>query len=458
MSQINQDLFRGHVDTIVLKALSIEPKYGYEILSIISDASKDIYNIKQSTLYSILKRLEKNGLISSYLGDESMGGRRRYYALTESGKSYLAEEQADWEFSRTLLDVLVSDKQVDLELISPTYNPSDLSPLTKRNKSIDEENYYNNLNKQEETSNNTTNKESTVDEQQTKSFNDIKDEDSNNNHKKDISHALKTLQIGEYSLEEQKITIMPIYQQQSSEINNNFNVKKNLSANKPITLLENEEKKDRINYKDELAQLFFRKKEPKYETRKRFHEESLKLEEGTHRVQHFNDLRQNLLLEGYRLKPYNKFNTLNYYYMKYIYSNKLMRDTSYIVSVIFFIISLLITIFHPILEINSIIAPLIMTLIFAIYPIITTIIWNIYPTKRIKAKYNLTFTLIKTSIIILLTISITVITHIISGNIISEIKKFKFYIPMIYSMFFPIYALIYYLLFRTTKYHLSKNN
>lgn len=441
MAKINQDLFRGHVDTIVLKALSTEPKYGYEILSIISETSKDVYNIKQSTLYSILKRLEKNGLISSYLGDESMGGRRRYYALTDDGRLYLEKEQSDWEFSRTLLDVLVSDKQVPLESIKQTYNPSELSPLTKRNKSIDEESYYELLEAKEETSKNQTiESENKISDAEDTSTNDTIAENESNNYvdenneedidsdnlneneatedSKDISHALKSLKLGEYATEDASIIIEPILK----SINKNTSeFVQNAESNDQV-ISQNDQNNENINYKDELEQLFNKKKEHQNESKTRFQEESLRLEENPHRVQHFNDLKQSLLLEGYRLKPYNKFDSLNYYYMKYIYSNKLMRDTSYIVSMLFFIFSLFITIFSKQIGIN-IIGPLIMTIIFSLYPIVTTIIWNIHPTKRIKAKYNLTLSLIKTSIIILLTISITVIVHIISGDITYEGKK-----------------------------------
>ena len=78
MDTVNTELIRGHVDTIILNALMQRDRYGYEILDMISDLSEGRYEIKQPTLYSCLKRLEKQGFITSYYGDEAQGGRRRY--------------------------------------------------------------------------------------------------------------------------------------------------------------------------------------------------------------------------------------------------------------------------------------------------------------------------------------------------------------------------------------------
>ena len=64
-SSVNIDLIRGHMDTIILRTLSNEDKYGYEILDEIKGKSNNLYSLKQPTLYSCLKRLEKQGLITS---------------------------------------------------------------------------------------------------------------------------------------------------------------------------------------------------------------------------------------------------------------------------------------------------------------------------------------------------------------------------------------------------------
>ena len=139
MDTVNTELIRGHVDTIILNCLSEKDRYGYEILDIISDLSDGRYEIKQPTLYSCLKRLEKQGFITSYYGDESNGGRRRYYRLTDKGTATLNQDQREWEFSRTVIDRLLSDKQIDLKTVEAPFNLAELRPLTKRVRAYDVE-------------------------------------------------------------------------------------------------------------------------------------------------------------------------------------------------------------------------------------------------------------------------------------------------------------------------------
>ncbi len=106
-SSVNIDLIRGHMDTIILRTLSNEDKYGYEILDEIKGKSNNLYSLKQPTLYSCLKRLEKQGLITSYKGDLSYGAQRVYYTLTDLGKQFLENDQIQWEFSRTIINSLL---------------------------------------------------------------------------------------------------------------------------------------------------------------------------------------------------------------------------------------------------------------------------------------------------------------------------------------------------------------
>ena len=84
--QISADLIRGHINTIILRCLYTEDKYGYDIINEIERKSGGLYVLKQPTLYSALKRLESLGYVQSYFGDYSNGGTRRYYRLTELGR------------------------------------------------------------------------------------------------------------------------------------------------------------------------------------------------------------------------------------------------------------------------------------------------------------------------------------------------------------------------------------
>lgn len=133
ISSVNSDLIRGNVTTIILGCLLSADKYGYEILKEIEDKSNSQYVLKQATLYNQLKRLEKQGLVSSYDGDpdDTGGGKRRYYTLTKEGRAYLTKEKNEYEYSRTILDKLVSSDEYDFTVPVP-FEASDLRPYSKR--------------------------------------------------------------------------------------------------------------------------------------------------------------------------------------------------------------------------------------------------------------------------------------------------------------------------------------
>lgn len=128
----NIELIRSHVDTIIMSSLLHHDKYGLEILNEISEKSNGLYSLKQPTLYSCLKRLEKNGYITSYKGDTSNGAQRVYYKLLDLGRKFVEADQYQWEFSRTVINSLLSDKAFDPNTQQPPFDPSEFRPLTRR--------------------------------------------------------------------------------------------------------------------------------------------------------------------------------------------------------------------------------------------------------------------------------------------------------------------------------------
>lgn len=105
--KISSDLLRGHTDTIILKLLMSGDKYGYEICKLVHAGSNGQYDLKEATMYSCLKRLEQEGNITSYWGDETQGGRRKYYSITAKGKLTHAENKQNWEYAKKILDALI---------------------------------------------------------------------------------------------------------------------------------------------------------------------------------------------------------------------------------------------------------------------------------------------------------------------------------------------------------------
>jgi len=105
--RISSDLLRGHTDTIVLGILIEADSYGYEIYKKIMDKSDKLYELKEATLYSSFRRLEVDGSITSYWGDETQGGRRKYYSITNQGKEIYKLNKQDWEFTKKIIDKLL---------------------------------------------------------------------------------------------------------------------------------------------------------------------------------------------------------------------------------------------------------------------------------------------------------------------------------------------------------------
>ena len=101
------DLIRGNIDAIVLCALSRGDSYGYEILKGVAQGSEGAYEMKEPSLYTSLKRLESQGFVESYWGNESQGARRKYYHITEGGQTELAEATSRWVRARTIIDRLL---------------------------------------------------------------------------------------------------------------------------------------------------------------------------------------------------------------------------------------------------------------------------------------------------------------------------------------------------------------
>jgi len=106
-NKITSDLLRGHTDTMILRLLSEGDRYGYEIVKLIGERSSHEYEIKEATMYSSVRRLELDGDIEWYWGDESQGGRRKYYRITKKGIETYNQNKNNWTYAKRVLDQLL---------------------------------------------------------------------------------------------------------------------------------------------------------------------------------------------------------------------------------------------------------------------------------------------------------------------------------------------------------------
>jgi PadR family transcriptional regulator PadR len=104
------DLLRGHTDTIVLGVLRGAESYGFEIYKTIRDATGGLYEIKEATLYATYRRLVKDGLVEASWGDETQGGRRKYYRITDAGRAVYAKNVQSWTATQRIINTLLNVK------------------------------------------------------------------------------------------------------------------------------------------------------------------------------------------------------------------------------------------------------------------------------------------------------------------------------------------------------------
>lgn len=93
--KINKELLKGSTTMLVLKLLQTENMYGYEMIKKLKVQSKEVFELKEGTLYPILHTLEAKDYITSYW-DDTTGKKRKYYAITKKGNKHLKEKEAEW--------------------------------------------------------------------------------------------------------------------------------------------------------------------------------------------------------------------------------------------------------------------------------------------------------------------------------------------------------------------------
>ena len=109
--ELNKEMIKGYLESMILSLLKNEDLYGYDIAKKIRNASQETFEIKEGTMYVVLKRLENNGLVDSYWDDSvSGGGRRRYHHITSEGKKYLENSQNEWKFFKNIVDKFLGDE------------------------------------------------------------------------------------------------------------------------------------------------------------------------------------------------------------------------------------------------------------------------------------------------------------------------------------------------------------
>lgn len=441
----NTDLIRSHVNTIILRSLQDEDKYGYEICREIENKSEGCYKLKQPTLYSCLKRLETQGYITSYWGEISNGGRRRYYSLTQKGREFLERDKYEWEYSRTLINRLLSDKEYNLADATPPFDASELRPYTKIENDARTE-------APASTADNSVN-----------DFAEPKESAETREYPEETARteSVKRREVTDYV---EPPLSAPAAQNVATE---NPGVAAQAAAAEPLPVFEqpaydhkNNPEEEKINYKTRLMDLFAKNEE------QRRSEPPVKQEEPETPVadfsyskpSNFNELQSKLYSEGYKLRPYNKSNVNSFYSMSFVFSNKLSAATYWLLYLFIMVdVALIYFIWKDALGLPPDYY-LYAGLIALIVPLVPTVRFLISPNKRIKAKYCLKTALFNRLVVFFNLVLVVLIAgfFIFSADIQNPSTLIlPIIVPLILFSNIPLSSVIYYFLYKSKKYHLS---
>ena len=102
---IEIQLKKGVLGLCVLALLSRADSYAYEIASKLSDA----IDMGEGTIYPLMRRMQVDGLVETYLVESSAGPSRKYYRLSARGRQALAVQTGDWNAFTAAVDAVLND-------------------------------------------------------------------------------------------------------------------------------------------------------------------------------------------------------------------------------------------------------------------------------------------------------------------------------------------------------------
>lgn len=105
---MNSQYKKGVLELCVLSLLRGRDRYGYEISEYLSQH----IDIADATVYPLLRKLKADGLVTTYLQEESGGPPRKYYKLTQLGEDVYSMDRAEYlRFAETVRGLLKEDDE-----------------------------------------------------------------------------------------------------------------------------------------------------------------------------------------------------------------------------------------------------------------------------------------------------------------------------------------------------------
>jgi len=101
---LDREVKRGSTEMLILALVEDRPRHGYEIAKLIEQRSDGVLQFHAASLYPLLYRLEKRGLIKGRWVERAGQRRRRFYKLTATGQKILGEQRQTWKDFFAALD------------------------------------------------------------------------------------------------------------------------------------------------------------------------------------------------------------------------------------------------------------------------------------------------------------------------------------------------------------------
>lgn len=102
-------MLKGLLEGCILEIINQEETYAYEVSQKL--ATFGFGEISEGTIYPIMLRMQKNGLITATLRESNSGPKRKYYSLTEEGKKELAAFIEEWSKLQTAINCLLKGEE-----------------------------------------------------------------------------------------------------------------------------------------------------------------------------------------------------------------------------------------------------------------------------------------------------------------------------------------------------------
>ena len=103
----DRELVKGSIDSLLLSLIGQQPMYGYQIIKELEKRSQGYFKFKEGTLYPVLHRLERSGLIAGKWQMLPGGRQRKYYYITDKGHYVLVERRTQWQDFLTAMNRIV---------------------------------------------------------------------------------------------------------------------------------------------------------------------------------------------------------------------------------------------------------------------------------------------------------------------------------------------------------------